>query len=180
MDLEGDDDCLSNTEQDESDPEFNYDVTKEHWDVNSEEILRDFNQDVCSDLDMPEFSTSVVTTFSTFLFLWATFYGISATALNHLINFLHYMFSLLSSASPNIAALLAVFPTSLHMLKMKLNLSKDPFEKYVICPSCCSLYTFEECLQTDSSGRKTPKTCNYIAFRQHPIASYRKPCGLVF
>ena len=87
MDQEGDDDCLSNTEQDESDSEFNYDVTKEHWDVNSEEILRDFNQDVCSDLDMPEFSTSVVTTFSTFLFLWATFYGISATALNHLIKF---------------------------------------------------------------------------------------------
>ena len=75
------------------------------------------------------------------------------------------MLSLLSSTSPNIAALLAVFPSSLYMLKKKLNFSKDPFEKYVICPSCCSLYIFEECLETDRSGQKTPKTCNHIAFR---------------
>jgi len=76
------------------------------------------------------------------------------------------MLLLLSSASPNIAALLAVFPSSLYMLKKKLNLSKDPFEKYMICPSCCSLYTFEECLDTDHSGQTTPKPCNYVAFWQ--------------
>ena len=83
------------------------------------------------------------------------------------------MLSLLSSTS-NIAALLAVIPSLLYMLKKKLDFSK---EKYVICPSCCSLYTFEECLETDHSGHKTPKICNHIVFRQYPIPSYRTPCG---
>jgi len=138
-------------------------VTEEHWDLNSENILKDFDQKVCSE-DFAQSNTSIVTLFSTFLLLWATFYGISAVALNHLIKFLHYALSLLSSASPTIAALLAVFPPSLYMLKKKLNLSKDPFEKYVICPSCSSLYSFEECLQTDGRVRKTPKACNHVAF----------------
>lgn len=114
---------------------------------------------------------------STFLLLRASFCRISATALNHLIQFLHYVFSLLSSSSPTIATILAVFPTSLYTMKKKLNLYKDQFEKYVICPKCCSLYTYDKCLQTSVRGKIISKICNHIAFPHHPMASFRTPCG---
>ena len=87
------------------------------------------------------------------------------------------MLSLLSSSSPTIASLLAVFPTSLYTMKQNLNISKDEFEKYVICSKCCSLYTYKECLQTSVSGQISPKSCNHIAFRHHPMPSMRRPCG---
>ena len=67
------------------------------------------------------------------------------------------MFSLLSSTSTNIAALETVFPTSLYMIKKKFNLLKDPFEKYVICPKCVSLYKYIR-------GQKTPKNATTLHF----------------
>lgn len=52
-----------------------------------------------------------------FLLIWAAFYRISAAALDHLIHFLHYAFSMMAPNSPVITALLAVFPTSLYKVK---------------------------------------------------------------
>lgn len=109
---------------------------EEHWlNICSEEILQDFNEK-----DVSESSDSeggIVLLISKFLLLWAAFYRISNTALNHLIQFFQHVFSLLSSSSPTIATLLSVFPTSLYMMKKRLNLSNDHFEKYVICRKCC-------------------------------------------
>jgi len=68
-----------------------------------------------------------------FLLLWASFYGVSATALNHLIQFLHYIFSILAPNSPAVAALVAIFPTSLYLLKKYFGMCEDKFEKYVVC-----------------------------------------------
>ena len=54
---------------------------------------------------------------SKFLLLWATFYGISNNALDHLIHIFWYGLSFLSSSSPTVATVLSVFPTSLYMMK---------------------------------------------------------------
>ena len=57
------------------------------------------------------------------------------------------------------------------------NLSTDPFEKYVICPQCSSLYTQKECLQKSLSGIISAKPCNHIEFRNHLFSFCRNPCG---
>ena len=144
------DSSVNNQSESDTSTESNIDEPEEHWDINSEDII-DFDQEASSDSEenSPQCSSAILSLFSTFLLLWGTFYGISAAALNHLIQFLHYMFSLLSSTSTDIAALETVFPTSLYMIKKKFNLLKDPFEKYVICPKCVSLYKYEECFQTN-------------------------------
>ena len=104
--------------QTESDMESIYEEAEEHWNVNNEEILRDFNDEIFSELNNSiQPKNSITALISMFLLLWASFYGISASAINHLIQFLHYVFSLLSSSSPTIASLLAVFPTSLYTIK---------------------------------------------------------------
>ena len=79
--------------QNESDTEFICEEAEQHWDVSSEDILRDFNEEGSSDTINPvQPNNGIVTQISTFLLLWTSFYGISATALNHLIKFLHYTF----------------------------------------------------------------------------------------
>ena len=104
--------------QTESDMESIYEEAEEHWNVNNEEILRDFNDEIFSELNNSiQPKNSITALISMFLLLWASFYGISASALNHLIQFLHYVFSLLSSSLPTIASSLAVFPTSLYTMK---------------------------------------------------------------
>ena len=104
-------------------------------------------------------------------------YGISATALNHLIQFFHYALSAIAPYSPAVADVAAAFPTSLYMLKKHFKLKGHPFDKYVICQNCGSLYQFKECLNTTISGKIFPKVCSHVAFRNHPHLSGRTPCG---
>ena len=111
------DDYLADN-QTESDMESICEEAEEHWDVSNEETLRDFNEESFSELNNSiQPNNDITALISMFLLLWASFYGISASAINHLIQFLHYVFSLLSSGSPTIASLLAVFPTSLYTMK---------------------------------------------------------------
>lgn len=117
LDIEDCNDYLAEN-QNESDSELICEEAEEHWDVSSEDILKDFNDEESSELESPvQSNNGIMTVISTFLLLWASFYGISATALNHLIQFLHYMLSLLSSSSPTVASLLDAFTTSLYMMK---------------------------------------------------------------
>ena len=91
-------------------------MAEEYWDVEIEDVLRDFDQD-----DLVQEGTSqsniVLYMIPIFLLLWRSFYEISATALDHLIQFLHHILSIIAPSSPTVAALLTVFPTSLYMLK---------------------------------------------------------------
>ena len=59
-----------------------------------------------------------------FLFLWATFYGISSIALNHLIQYLNYLFTVMASNS-SVVASIASFPSSLYMAQKYFNLEKN-------------------------------------------------------
>jgi len=116
LDWRDDDDDFLASNQSRSDTECNYDVTEEHWDINSEDILKEFDQEVCSeDFAQTKYHhCNIVFDVHTAVgnILWE-----SAAALNHLIKFLHWVLSLLASASPSIAALLAVFPTLLQKIQ---------------------------------------------------------------
>ena len=102
----------------DSDMESICEEAEEHWDVNNEKVLRDFNEERFSELNNSiQPNNGITALISMSLLLWVSFYGISTSALNHLIRFFHYVFSLLSSSSPTIASLLAVFPTSLYTIK---------------------------------------------------------------
>ena len=152
-------------------------MPQEHWDGGSDdEIMTDFD-DIDEDMDHLDDKDSILPIALIFFMLWASFYGISATALNHLIKVLHYMFSILVQNVSATTAFITSFPTSLYIMKKYLGLSKDTFEKYVICEKCGSLYTFKECFVSNTTGNSKPKLCNHISFRNHPHPSRRKPCS---
>ena len=88
-----------------------------------------------------------------FIFLWASFYGVSAVAVNHLLQYLHHMLSSLAVHSPAVAAVVAAFPSSLYLMKKLFGIGTDKFEKYVICAKCESLYQYNECFQYSLFGK---------------------------
>ena len=137
-----------------SDDMYNTDdeMPQEHWDSESvDEILTDFD-DKDEDMGHSRDKDNILSVELIFFMVWASFYGISATALNHLIKLLHYIFSILARNISATTAFITSFPTSLYMMKKYLGLSRDTFEKYVICEKCGSLYTFKECFVTSITG----------------------------
>ena len=162
----------------ENEQEFDNTQGPEVWDLDDRELLEDFN---------PAFTTVGQNTNDTaltktvrwvllFLLLWASFHSISANAIDHLIHFLHYLFSSLSQYSAFIVSLGAAFPPSYYLAKKYFALDKDRFTRFVVCPGCHSLYHFKDCYECIGS-RLVPKTCPYVAFPNHPHTSRRKPCS---
>ena len=160
-------------------PDCSFD-SEEFWNIEDSEILEDFNPDTCkSDFDSDAVDNGLVKTVKwvlMFLLLWASFYGVSANALDHLIHFLHHLFQSLAQYSVGIAALAAFFPSSYYLAQKHLLLDKDNFSRFVICPSCNSLYHFRECYEQVGS-RLLPKTCSFVSFPEHPQRSRRKACN---
>ena len=91
-----------------------------------------------------------------YVVIWGATYNVSANALQSLISFLYYVFDHLGLYAPFVAALAALFPTSLHLAQKYFKLEKDIFIKYVVFPSCHSLYLYEACFY---------KASNRICFR---------------
>ena len=68
---------------------------EEHWELNDriEDVIEDFNNDEINQESVNNsgiINTGILNITVLFLWLWASFYGISATALNHLIQYLHH------------------------------------------------------------------------------------------
>ena len=56
-----------------------------------------------------------------------------------------------------------MFPTSLYVLQQLVNLDRDDFVKYVVCPNCSSLYDPGDCTQ-QIGGRIVAECCMHKAF----------------
>ena len=175
VDIEYDD--LSETSSDMSSDDG--EISQECWDgCSDDDIVTDFD-DINEVNSAPHLvdKNNIYHISLMFIMLWASLYGFSATALNHLVQLLHYVYSILLKNMSTTATFFTLFPKSLYMMKKYLGFSKDTFEKYVICEKCGSLYTFKGCFVTNATGRCKPKLCNHIAFRHHPHPTRRKPCS---
>ena len=90
------------------------DELAEYWDnVDLDQITRDFDFDECEKLDNDNYQSDIPNGISRFMLvflpLWASFYNVSDTALNHLTQFIHYVLSALAASSPTVAAIAGVF-----------------------------------------------------------------------
>ncbi|XP_057311059.1 uncharacterized protein LOC130648935 [Hydractinia symbiolongicarpus] len=69
------------------------------------------------------------------------------------------------------------FPNSLYMARQYLALNRDSFTKFVVCTSCQSLYSYNQCWKKEITGRKTSSKCSHVKFPNHPFPAYREPCN---
>ena len=110
-----------------------------------------------------------------FLLIFQSVNYITDSAINALLKFLHVFIKALGKFSDFVAGMESQFPYSLYQLKNKVSF-KSEFKKYVVCSKCEKLYDAKYCVRGVGFLQET-KLCEGVQFPQHPILSYRRPCG---
>ena len=118
--------------------------------------------------------------FFTYLIIWQFAFKISNSALTALIPLLKqliwYLGEILQLQQLN--SMSDGIPLSLKNIRQLLSFHKDDFVTYVVCPSCDSLYEFDDCVERSITGRhEESKYCRHVKFPNHTVASKRSPCN---
>ena len=104
-----------------------------------------------------------------FLFMFQTLFRVSDTAMNILLKFLSMFFL---SVGRRVSSLPANFtsalPDSLYSARKISSSNRDQFNRYVCCPTCHSLYSFQDRVIKLANGQMESKTCSFIQFPTHP------------
>ena len=97
-----------------------------------------------------------------FLLIWQTSCKLSDNGLVWLLQFLFKFLKVLGVSVSNdfLAELIVILPSSLYLLRQFINLDRDYFTKYVVCPKCTKLYAYDACLKVDQNNRTVAKTCS--------------------
>ena len=105
-----------------------------------------------------------------FLLIWQSITNLSDNGLTWLLQLLlQLLFHFLQALNIHIpdeilAELIAVFPCSLYMVRKYLNINRDNFTKYVVCPKCTKCYNYDECLRKAENGIIVTKCCSNVSF----------------
>jgi hypothetical protein len=96
-----------------------------------------------------------------FLLIWQAVCHVSDNGLAWLLRFLLQFLKVLNIhlTGELLTELIAMFPTSLYMVRQILVLDHDNFTKYVVCPKCTACYEYSECVH-DVDGRHVVKRCS--------------------
>ena len=108
--------------------------------------------------------TSLLQWFLLFILLWQANCKISNNGLEWLLRFLFQFLHLVGVIChcEYLVKFCTMFPTSLYVLRQLVNLDRDDFVKYVVCPNCSSLYDPGDCTQR-IGGRIAAKCCIHKA-----------------
>ena len=69
-------------------------------------------------------------------------------------------------------------PPSLQAVHKSLNVDDD-FICYVVCPSCDSIYEYNDCVIFHANGSKESKRCCHIKYPKHPRVHCRQSCNAI-
>lgn len=115
-----------------------------------------------------------------FLFMFQTLFRLSDTALNVLISFFAMFLKTLSQSFMAIPqSFLAKLPLNLRAARSIAGNTKSQFQRFVCCPSCRSIYPWQECIIKLPDGSLESKRCSFIRFPNHPQIQHRKSCDVV-
>ena len=95
-----------------------------------------------------------------FLLIWQATCHLSDNGLIWLLKFLVSWLKVLGVeiSSEVFENLLLSFPGSLYLVRQFLNLDRDDFNKFVVCPKCTKLYKYDSCLVM-VNNRQVAKRC---------------------
>ena len=117
---------------------------------------------------------ALVSWFVIFVRLWQTMCSISDKAIGLLLKFFSAFLKLLGvlRSSVLVRDIAAQAPATVYILKKYLESDTRSFLEYVMCPSCFSLYKYDNCFCEDETGDKVPIRCTFVEFPMHPQVAY--------
>lgn len=154
---------LDESARDESDNDESDSDGVENWDGIPED---QFTRDIPAATPLPEPDrkksrlqqvNALVFWLVYFLLIWQSAYKLSDNGLVWLFQFLKVLGVTISNEF--LADVIVVMPSSLYLLHRFINLDRDYFTKYVVCPKCTKLYGYDFCLKVENN-RTVPKKCS--------------------
>ena len=117
---------------------------------------------------------SLVFWFVYFLLIWQVTCHISDNGITWLLRFIVSWLEILGFEAPNpvLSEVIRTFPRSLHLLRHFLDIDRDTFNKFVVCPKCTKLYDYDSCL-TVVNNQQCAKTCSNTFYSR----GKRNTCG---
>lgn len=121
-------------------------------------------------------STQAMTTllqwFIYFLLFWQASCKISDNGLEWLLRFMFQFLHVMgiTCKSEYVCQLALMLPSSLYLLRQFVDLKRDSFVKFAVCPKCASLYELENCTR-QVGGQIVSNICTYKPFRS------KRECG---
>ena len=109
-----------------------------------------------------------------FLLIWQASCRLSDNGLVWLLQFLFKFLKILGVTISNefLSDLISVLATSVYLLRQFINLDRDYFTKYVVCPKCTKLYSYDSCLK-EENNRIVGRRCSNIFMSR----GQRKSCN---
>ena len=161
-DFDGSDTCSGCS--DEEDPE--------DWHEEVDDLL----QDLASDEPLPEPTqhqssiqalTTLLQWFIYFLLFWQATCKISDNGLEWLLRFMFQFLHVvgITCNSDYLCEMALMLPSSLYLLRKFVNLERDNFVKFAVCPKCSALYQLESCTRR-VGGQIVSNICTSKPFKK--------------
>ena len=114
----------------------------------------------------------------TFLLSWQAIFRIPNVAVNLLFKFVSIVLFKLSDLTQfnELVEIANAFPDTLSKALNFQSISRDDFERLIVCSVCHSTYKYDQCLSKDPL-RTNISVCSYVQFPRHPQQRMRLPCG---
>lgn len=114
-----------------------------------------------------------------FIVIWQFAYTISNAALSNLLRFLKFFVVYIGRVfqCKPILDIGGGIPLTLKSVHKLVSLEVGDITNYVVCPSCDSIYEYNDCFTVKANGEKVSEHCKHVHYPDHPHASRRNPCG---
>lgn len=143
-----------------------------------EEVWSDDEESVSNTAETQSTFTPVINFLFTSLIVWELMFSVSDAAEKIMTvilkKFVFLVRDLLKSSELKNAAdcVLKTYKGLLKFVGLKCNNAV----LYVVCPSRCCVYNYEQCIET-RSGRTIAHKCQFVAFPNHVRRNQREPCN---
>lgn len=123
-------------------------------------------------------TVAAITVFIHLLFAWQMTFTVSDNSVQILLNIIGYFLTMLQFClqGDRFNNVLEMFPDTLFKARKYVGFDKDEFFKFVVCPKCTRLFTYDQAYVTENGIRKTNK-CDFVEYPNHPQLRFRGPCG---
>lgn len=109
--------------------------------------------------------------------MFQTLFKLSDTAMNVLFSFFALFFATIARTMPALShSFISKLPGTKNAARSS-RASARTFTQYVCCPSCHSIYNWNECIIQDPDDQLRSKLCTFQRFPNHPQRQHRHPCG---
>ena len=136
----------------------------------------------CDNTQQEQTINIIVSVITHLLLAWKARYFVSDAfcAIDVLLNILHYFVSIIQFTfnCDSLKFLKDIFPGTFYKAKNMIGLNKDKFEKYVCCPICNKLFSYEDSkILNPTSSIVSSRLCDNVLYPGHVQERMRKECG---